>query len=91
MLDPTADLNGSADDELQLGPDVLLAPVLTAGANTVDVAFPPGRWQNIWTGEVFGDESSVIETNVDAQLGQPALFVRAGTTAANDLAGFAAD
>lgn len=89
MLDPAAsDLIGAADEELQLGPDVLLAPVLSAETTTVDVAFPPGRWQNIWTGEVFGDEASVVRETVEAPLGEPALFVREGTAVAADLAGF---
>lgn len=89
MLDPTAsELNGSADEELQLGPDVLLAPVLAAGETTVEVAFPPGRWQNIWTGEVSGEDRSVVRETVEAPLGRPALFVREGTVVASDLAGF---
>ncbi|MGP6171680.1 TIM-barrel domain-containing protein [Microbacterium sp. A204] len=90
MLAPSAELNGTADDELQMGPDVLLAPVLAAGATTVEVAFPPGRWQNIWTGEVFGEPTAVVNEMVDAPLGQPALFVREGTTVASELAEFAA-
>ncbi len=88
MLNPAADLNGAADQELQLGPNVLLAPVLSAGATTVEVAFPPGRWQNIWTGEVFGDSTAVVSEVVDAPLGKPALFVREGSAVASELAGF---
>ncbi|MGO2746008.1 TIM-barrel domain-containing protein [Microbacterium sp.] len=92
MLDPTASgLNGAANEELQLGPDVLLAPVLSAGATTVDVAFPPGQWQNIWTGEVFGDAKAVTTVTVDAPLGQPALFVREGSAVAAELAPFEAE
>lgn len=88
MLDPDATLNGAADDELQLGPDVLLAPVLTPGAETVDVVLPAGRWQHIWTGATFGDESALTYTAVAAPLGQPALFVRAGSAVAQELAEF---
>lgn len=90
MLDPVAELSGAADEELQLGPDVLLAPVLEAGAETVDVTFPPGSWQNIWTGETFGDETAVTRATVAAPLGQPALFVREGSAVASDLADFVA-
>lgn len=89
MLAPDAGLDGIADEELQLGPDVLLAPVLSAGATTVDVAFPPGRWQNIWTGAVFGEASSVTHETVDAPMGRPALFVREGTAVASELSVFA--
>lgn len=90
MLDPEAELTGAADEELQLGPDVLLAPVLEAGVETVDVVLPPGRWEHIWTGELFGDEAAVTHSTVAAPLGQPALFVREGTAVASDLADFVA-
>lgn len=90
MLDPEPELDGAADDELQLGPDTLLAPVLEPGAQTIEAALPPGRWQHIWSGEVFGEEATVTHATVAAPLGQPALFVREGSAAARDLADFVA-
>ncbi|WP_460781829.1 alpha-glucosidase [Microbacterium shaanxiense] len=88
MLDPDEELNGGADDELQLGPDVLLAPVLEPGAETVEVVLPPGHWRHIWSGERYGDTAEVVHVTVAAPLGQPALFAREGTAVANELADF---
>lgn len=90
MYEPTAELLGAADDQLQLGPDVLLAPVLEPGSETVEAVLPPGRWQHIWTGKVFGAETEVTRVTVAAPLGEPALFARADTTVAGELAEFIA-
>jgi len=92
MLNPSAGLlDGTADRELQMGPDVLLAPVLSAGETAVDVVFPPGIWRSIWTGETFGEPDGIARATVEAPLGQPALFVREGTAVAADLSAFAAE
>jgi alpha-D-xyloside xylohydrolase len=41
------------DDQFLLGPDVLVAPVLAAGATARDVHLPAGaRWTDAATGEV---------------------------------------
>lgn len=87
--DQTA-LVGSADHELMLGPDVLLAPALSPGVTEVRAVLPPGRWQHVWSGEVFGAADAVASVTVPAPLGQPALFVRDGTAVARELAAFAA-
>ena len=88
LLDPVPELLGVADDELQLGPDLLLAPVIGPGADSVDAVLPPGRWQHVWTGEVHGIEGQVTEVTVAAPLGQPALFARERSAVADELAGF---
>lgn len=64
------------DDEFMLGDSVLVAPVLTEGARTVRVTFPPGKgWVNLFTNEVYrGGETAVV----DAPPGQPAAFVDVG-------------
>ena len=36
----------SVDDEMMLGRDLLIAPVLTKGAKSRDVVLPPGRWRD---------------------------------------------
>jgi alpha-D-xyloside xylohydrolase len=41
------------DDEFLLGPDVLVAPILSPGATTRSVYLPAGaRWKDAWTGQV---------------------------------------
>jgi len=37
-------------DEYMLGPDILVAPVLTTGAVSRDILLPPGSWIDAWTG-----------------------------------------
>ena len=42
------------DDEYMFGPDLLVAPVLEAGASERRVYLPAGhRWVNAWTGEIL--------------------------------------
>lgn len=80
----------SADSESVLGPDLLLTPVLSAGAGEVDVTFPPGRWVHVWTGATYGEPDAVTSAEVSAPLGEPALFAREGSTVAGELAEFVA-
>ncbi len=79
----------TADTELTLGADLLLAPVLEPGASTVDVTFPPGRWVHVWSGETYGEVAEVTSADVPAPLGEPALFARSGSRVADELARFA--
>ena len=62
------------DRQFFLGPSVLVAPVLEEGADTTSVAFPPGEWVHLLTGEEYAGDRTV---EVDAPLGTPAAFVRA--------------
>ncbi len=36
-------------DEFMLGPDLVVAPVLSEGHVTRDILLPPGRWHDAWT------------------------------------------
>jgi len=42
-------------DEYMLGPDILVAPVLTSGSVSRDILLPPGLWIDAWTGIKVGD------------------------------------
>jgi len=64
-----------ADDEYLLGPDLLVAPVIAAGASSRAVHLPPGRWVQWWSDRIFDGPADVT---VPAPLGQPPLFARAG-------------
>ncbi|HTQ45705.1 MAG TPA: TIM-barrel domain-containing protein [Polyangiaceae bacterium] len=64
-----------ADDEYMLGPDLLVAPVVEAGASSRKVHLPPGRWVHWWSDSLFAGGTDVT---VQAPLGQPPLFARAG-------------
>jgi alpha-glucosidase len=61
-------------DEFLLGDRLLVAPVVTAGARSRRVYFPPGSaWYNVWTGVRFEGGASA---EVDAPIGSPAVFAR---------------
>ena len=64
-----------ADDEYLLGPDLLVAPVVEAGATSRTVHLPPGQWVHWWSDQVMAGGADVT---VPAPLGQPAFFARAG-------------
>ncbi len=64
-----------ADDEYLLGPDLLVAPVVTAGVTSRAVHLPPGRWISWWDGTVTDGPADIT---APAPLGEPPLFARAG-------------
>jgi alpha-glucosidase len=61
-------------DSFLLGPDLLVAPVVEAGASTREVYLPAGAsWFHVWSGDTFGGGETVT---VPAPLGQPPVFSR---------------
>ncbi|MGW2785691.1 glycoside hydrolase family 31 protein [Streptomyces populi] len=66
----------SVDDAYLLGPDLLVAPVLTAGATARTAYLPAGaRWTDAWTGTSYEGGAAVT---VDAPLDRIPLFLRDG-------------
>lgn len=63
------------DQEYLLGPDVLVAPVVTQGANTREVVFPPGCWRDPETGVRYSGTATV-----PAPLNRHPYFFTCGTT-----------
>jgi alpha-glucosidase len=60
-----------------LGPDLLVAPILTEGATTASIYLPAGAaWTHLWTGQTHQGGGSV---KVDAPIGVPPLFHRQGS------------
>ncbi|HEY0215101.1 MAG TPA: TIM-barrel domain-containing protein, partial [Cellulomonas sp.] len=63
-------------DEYRFGQDLLVAPVLTAGATASrTVWFPPGRWVGWFDGRTYTGPSTATVTSTLAQM---PVFVRAG-------------
>lgn len=58
-----------------LGDDLLVAPVIDAGATSREVTFPPGSWVDWFNGQVFAGEQTAV---VDAPLAKLPLYLRAG-------------
>ncbi|MEV6491182.1 TIM-barrel domain-containing protein [Actinoplanes sp. NPDC051633] len=71
---PADESSWTVDDQLMFGPDVLVAPILHAGARSRPVYLPPGaRWTHVWTGRTH-DGGSLIEQ--DAPLDQIPVYLR---------------
>jgi alpha-glucosidase len=61
-------------DEMLLGDDLLVAPVVEDGARTRSVYFPPGAaWYDVWTG---ARHEGGTRADVPAPLGAPPVFAR---------------
>jgi len=73
---PDDDRAWVVEDQMMFGPDVLVAPVLEAGARSRSVYLPPGtRWTHVWSGRTY-DGGTVVEEN--APLTQIPVYVREG-------------
>ena len=66
------------EDEFMFGPDLLVAPIVTAGARAREVYLPAGtRWRNAWSATEY--EGGTV-TDADAPLERIPVFVRDGST-----------
>ncbi len=63
-------------NEFMFGNSILVAPVLEAGIDCRSVYLPAGQWYHWWTGRVY---SGNVWVSVDAPLGRPPVFVKAGS------------
>ncbi|MDD5223274.1 MAG: glycoside hydrolase family 31 protein [bacterium] len=61
--------------EWMLGPSLVVAPVIEAGALTRTLRLPPGTWYDLFTGKRYEGDS---EFTVDAPLDSIPVFLRAG-------------
>jgi len=60
-------------DEMLLGADLLIAPVVEEGVTRTSVYLPPGTWFHVWTGDRFEGPRSI---EIDCPLGSPPVFSR---------------
>jgi alpha-D-xyloside xylohydrolase len=63
------------DDQYMFGPDLVVAPITTAGLVERDVYLPDGCWRDAWTGEMVEGGCQIW---CDAPLDRLPVFVRAG-------------
>jgi sulfoquinovosidase len=76
LVDPDWPEAFEAHNQWMIGDDLLIAPVVTEGAQDVEVRFPAGKWEHVFSGKTYEGQS--IQT-VDAPVGMPAAFARQGT------------
>ncbi|HNR95070.1 MAG TPA: glycoside hydrolase family 31 protein [Kiritimatiellia bacterium] len=67
----------SEDSQYMLGPNLLVAPILEAGATARRVKFPAGRWRHLLRPDVF---EGPAETSVVCGLVDAPVFVREGAS-----------
>jgi alpha-glucosidase len=65
--------------QFNLGPDVMVAPVVDKGKTTVAAYLPAGEWVLVWNGSVYGSPSAGSSVTLPAPIGQPPLLVRKGS------------
>lgn len=68
-----------------VGTEMLVVPVLDKGRTAVTAYFPAGAgaWRHVWSGNEYGTGAGVqggFEAQVEARIGYPAVFVRAGSS-----------
>jgi alpha-glucosidase len=61
--------------QFMVGPELMVAPVLDPGEESVEVYLPAGKWVHLWTAERYGSPQGVYET-VPAPIGEPAVFYK---------------
>jgi alpha-glucosidase len=72
------------NDDLMLGPSLLVASVVESGASSRSVYLPDGAdWYDYWRGTLFSGGQTVT---VPAEWGRPPFFVRAGSALPVNLA-----
>ncbi|GAA4735287.1 TIM-barrel domain-containing protein [Actinomycetospora chibensis] len=76
LEDPSDTTTWTIENQYLLGPDVLVAPVLTAGTTRTSVYLPAGRWRDYWTGHEHPGRTWIT---VDAPTHHIPLLTRAGS------------
>ncbi|MEO5640554.1 MAG: alpha-glucosidase [Sphingomicrobium sp.] len=71
LLDPDPSLFG-VQDSFAYGSDMIVAPVIEAGATRRKVILPRGEWRHLWSGVVY--EAGVY--GINAPIGRPPVFTR---------------
>jgi alpha-glucosidase (family GH31 glycosyl hydrolase) len=64
------------DYQFMVGPELMVAPVLDPGEDSVEIYLPAGKWVHLWTGERYGSPQRGVHETVPAPIGEPAVFYK---------------
>ncbi len=73
---PRDDRFWDIEDEFMLGPDILVAPILTANTYKRRVLFPPGEWYSFWDDQIISGDS---QSEVGSTINTIPVYIRGGT------------
>jgi alpha-glucosidase (family GH31 glycosyl hydrolase) len=62
--------------QFMVGPELMVAPVLDPGEDSVEIYFPTGKWVHLWTGERCGSLQRGLSETIPAPIGEPAVFYK---------------
>jgi alpha-glucosidase len=62
--------------QFMVGSNLMVAPVLDPGDDTVEVYLPTGRWVHLWSGRKYGSPDKGVYETVRAPIGEPAVFYK---------------
>jgi len=66
-------------EEYMLGSDLLVAPVLDPGRDSVRVYLPAGTWVHLWSGRVYSSPYKGVWVTIPAPIGEPGIFYKEGS------------
>jgi alpha-glucosidase (family GH31 glycosyl hydrolase) len=69
------------DYQFMVGSELMVAPVLDAGADAVDVYLPAGVWVHLWSGRRYGSPDKGAYEMIGAPLSEPAVFYKSASNA----------
>jgi alpha-glucosidase (family GH31 glycosyl hydrolase) len=62
--------------QFMVGPELMFAPVLDPGQDSVEVYLPADRWVHLFTGKRYGSPRRGVHETVPAPIGEPAVFYK---------------
>ena len=67
------------------GSEFLVRPVVDPGVTKVSVYLPAGKWVHLFTQKSYGKQDSGVWVEVDAPVGEPAVFSKEGSAVGEEL------